>query len=284
MFSAQELLEDGKTWNYQESVWTSSRAKGSKLEGDTVINGLSYKFIWRFDDDAAGDWVKERLIRKDGSKYYITDNLSDSFERLVFDFGLNEGDTFANVYSPGFANDLEVFSIDSITLENGEKRKQLNLICVGSPNPPNYFEEIWVEGLGSLMSGILNNPAFCGADFGRTLKCHWDNGERLYYDGIGFPNGNDCDYLYTKNEEIQKIDNYTLFPNPSEGEFILDFGEIVNGNIQVINHLGQIIYSKDFSLDSIQSDFSYLSNGIYIIQINNSENNIILSVKWIIAK
>ncbi|NOT36615.1 MAG: sulfatase-like hydrolase/transferase [Saprospiraceae bacterium] len=72
--------------------------------------------------------------------------------------------------------------------------------------------------------------------------------------------GSDCLTLSTKHFEID--DTADIYPNPFSS--YLSIGKNKNGNIQMLNSFGQVIYQGN-SLE--KQDFSYLSNGVYMIII-----------------
>jgi hypothetical protein len=76
-------------------------------------------------------------------------------------------------------------------------------------------------------------------------------------------------YEENNNNAIQ------LFPNPCNGVFMIQsgFGQLINGKIEIVNVLGDKIFS--YTIDSNRSsiDISTQSNGIYFLQLK-TENGI----------
>jgi len=65
-----------------------------------------------------------------------------------------------------------------------------------------------------------------------------------------------------------------LFPNPSSGNFLITFEkEIKKGSIEVVNLLGEIIYSENISNESEKEiHLTKVSPGIYIVKVATGEN------------
>jgi len=84
-------------------------------------------------------------------------------EQLIYDFNLDIGDTFNNYY---------VVDVGTITLLNGEERKQLFL----TQNPIDTIIE-WVDGIGSLTGGLFSISDFEGYT---TLICVKENDETIW--------------------------------------------------------------------------------------------------------
>lgn len=77
---------------------------------------------------------------------------------------------------------------------------------------------------------------------------------------LSLSNGNEKQFF---NSNI----TVSAFPNPSKGQFILDFGEDnINGIIEVKNELGQIIWKKEvFGTSQINLDLSEQADGLYFL-------------------
>jgi hypothetical protein len=102
---------------------------------------------------------------------------------------------------------LEVESIDSITLLNGEKRKRLNF---------DDETESWVEGIGSTYGLLKVGWEQCAFDWYFELNCFTENGI-LKYDNPDF----DGCYVITTGIDEKASGFLQLFPNP-----VGDFTEI----------------------------------------------------------
>jgi len=103
----------------------------------TLIDGNNYHEVLRSYSAHGNEWERTRMfIRSVPPRIYWHNGTE---EKALYDFSLNEGDEFTYPY--GSSERLRVVNVDSITLQNGEKRKLLKLLC----NIP-YDTSYWVEG------------------------------------------------------------------------------------------------------------------------------------------
>ena len=74
------------------------------------------------------------------------------------------------------------------------------------------------------------------------------------------------------NDELKL--NYNIYPNPSDGKFTID--NLTNDTYDLIvnNIYGQqVLLEKQINNVKKEIDLSFLSKGIYIIEIKNDNNN-----------
>ena len=74
-----------------------------------------------------------------------------------------------------------------------------------------------------------------------------------------------------------------VYPNPLSVDFSIDFRQfnsLLGSRINIINSLGQIIYSTLITQQSLRIDLSaYASSGLYVIQLADAKNKILESQK-----
>ncbi len=80
--------------------------------------------------------------------------------------------------------------------------------------------------------------------------------------------------------ETSKITS-SIFPNPNNGYFTITLNQNMEGRIEILNKLGQIIAQEEFSGFQMNIDLKKQPEGIYFYQIE-SKNQMILSGKIII--
>ena len=168
----RSFLEEGKVWTYHYYNDMTGREfyKSLTIAGDTVIDDKSYK---RIVDVATGNY--EYAIREDGKKVYcIYANYESNGEILIYDFGLNIGDTF-KLYDADETVDpssrATVVSVDTIVLGNRAFR-----VMDVRPNDQSSWSNWWVEGIGG-MHGIASNSLLPGNDY--TFSYCQINGETI---------------------------------------------------------------------------------------------------------
>jgi hypothetical protein len=101
-----------------------------------------------------------------------------------------------------------------------------------------------------------------------------DNGNNLYIDNVNLSQPSTMGV--TKNNK--NLASISIFPNPTKGETNLKINSTVaaNANITVVNALGQVVYTKQSSLNvginMVQIDVKEFASGLYnvIIESNNS--------------
>ena len=115
------------------------------------------------------------LYRQDGSKVYFYDEEKKK-DILLMDFGLEEGDTFCREYND-FTVQAEVIAVyDTILSEtyNAESYKGKAIKLQGKA-PYTWFQDIWVEGIGSIYTGLYP-----------TWKAYPSDVFLLTYDRLGY--------------------------------------------------------------------------------------------------
>ena len=145
--SAQEdycpFVEEGKTWNYfieatttwwDEADWQTHYNKEYEhatltIKGDTVVDGKEYKkVIYSSDNTFFYDTdFTYGIIREENKKVYMRFFFDDYYdpefplseEVLMYDFGLNVGDSF-----------VENYGVDDIWMMNMEVNKKLKMMVM----------------------------------------------------------------------------------------------------------------------------------------------------------
>lgn len=131
----------------------------------------------------------------------------DSEEFAIYDFNLEVGDLFL-IDDSSNSLELEVLSIDSVTLISGERRKRLEMAFALSPHRTTY----WIEGVGSAFSPM--NPVYTFYfDVWVELNCfHQD-------DMVEWQSG-DCVLTDTKAESLT-AETIACYPNPATDALFL---------------------------------------------------------------
>jgi hypothetical protein len=119
----------------------------------------------------------------------------------------------------------------------------------------------------------LDLSAFAGLSYVRfAFENNCSNGNTLYIDNVNFF---DASPLAVKNETII---NFSVYPNPSEGNIILS-SNLINldkNNIQIRNLLGQEYSNFSILKESIttyQLNLENFSSGMYFITVSSDEKS-----------
>ncbi|MFN7847392.1 MAG: T9SS type A sorting domain-containing protein [Bacteroidota bacterium] len=68
--------------------------------------------------------------------------------------------------------------------------------------------------------------------------------------------------------------NINLFPNPTQGMFTMQFGEIIDATVNIYNCTGQLISKqKNMSENSLEINLSDQPNGLYIVEVIQKSNS-----------
>ncbi len=215
------------------------------------------------------------LIREDtlSRKVYYIFSQDDTVERILYDYNLNVGDTIQyKLMSGGFLVD-SVVSVDS-TLINGIYHKVFTLKCRNRNRAYSF-----VEGIGTTVNPEL--PIYFGGcfEYDERLKCFQQYfqpaftapyhlcGLEIY--GIYFldsfyncqPDG--VDYKVELNNQAEVV------PNPVKNELVISRSVAIN-SVSISNIVGQVVFSREYNMNKVMVNVSYLPAGVYFIKINNS--------------
>lgn len=181
--SYKQFLAEGKVWKYSYHAMNGNTYnKYLTVKGDTQIDTKSYKKIV---DEETGSY--ECAMREEGSKVYCSQNGN---EFLVYDFGLNVGDTFetSNV-------NATVVAVKDI-LVGGRSFRVLD-VRDNDTNISNW----WVEGIGG-MNYLMNSIRVPGDNY-TFLQCQL--GEEVLFSQQDFLTLPD---LFAQSESHHNMLNY----------------------------------------------------------------------------
>ncbi|MFH0865220.1 MAG: hypothetical protein V1904_03440, partial [Bacteroidota bacterium] len=178
---------DSAQWSVRHTIGSpwSQFSYQYKMEGDTVINGITYHKIYYSLDLYYGS-PNETLhcfLREDTTKKvflkYPTSSGVDTTEFMLYNFNLNVGDTVTIklFYPTDSLFKLIVVHIDSTLLLTGYRRfiglGALTLMWDGGCD--NSIA--WVEGMGCTYSQLYNEIPQGGCwEQGYDLTCFWEKG------------------------------------------------------------------------------------------------------------
>ncbi len=219
-------------------------------------NNHDYYSLYKSKDRWGQKWEDLHLyFRQEGQKVWLIRQKTLFKEELVYDFSLEEGETFkTNLLDKDI--ELIVRKVDSITLLDGTKRKRMVLGC----KQAGGITRTWIEGIGDTL-GILAHLCGCNIDCDEeSLVCYSQLERHLYQS----PSWNSCWVTTsTKKPRIRKSSRFLqIYPNPSSGKFRIAG---LNGEIQygIYNLNGSLI---DFG-KTVHHGFKLSHPGIYILRL-----------------
>lgn len=219
------------------------------LTDDTILLSTTYKKIFMNSLYAGGIRESQKKV------YFIPDTASKEY--LLYDFNLSVGDTIIHPFGGAYcSNDtITVAFVDSILASDGYHRQ-----IFFDSSPP------WIEGIGSSAYLLEPNQIACvsGNDF---IECMSSDTIFHYPDGSSY-----C--FVSIFEQHNSNSNISIFPNPSNDSFTIDFLDVKIKELFVTDVLGNLILYLEPILDS-RMKIEPLQSGVYFITIIDSNNRII---------
>lgn len=265
--NAQSFVDEGNQWTIVTFSFNGNANNTSYLiEGDSLINGVIYKKMWRtYENPNANNWVLPIYIREDSTKKVFQFNGVNN-ENLIYDFGIEIGDTLASSYIPTEYATVE--AIDSILLNDGTKRKRLDLISITCPNFND--DEYWIDEIGGINHALTFIHEFCITDVSAHLQCFSKNGDLLY----GPRYGEQCFIINSTNELKQNA--LKIFPNPTQNILNLEYDENIKiEKVNIFDFQGQVIKSLPIENQISQINISDIPNGVYFIKIETQNEQFV---------
>ncbi|MBQ1759893.1 MAG: hypothetical protein IIZ94_09455, partial [Prevotella sp.] len=149
------IVEDGKQWNVLFSYpWNPPEPQHKytdiyKIEGDTLVDGVSYKVMYTTRNEDLTGWSVCGVIRETEDRQVLYRRDGSSYDEILYDFSMEVGDTII-MNGSGFYPDWMFVVETNEILINGEPRKQIVLEYSWGD------QEVWIEGIGSLY-GIIDS-------------------------------------------------------------------------------------------------------------------------------
>jgi hypothetical protein len=281
---SQNIVDITKMWRTEIKGGgsCSDRTETIKFEGDTTIDLLQYKKVYRATDEYYTNWELYLFIREDiNQKVYFRSDTSQQ-EYLLYNFNPNINDTLtvSSVFTQisfdyGFTtNNMIVDSIDTILLA-GQNRKRITLKCDNC-----FYNEYWIEGIGNLQHGILNNNMGYINSTDLTLLCVYLSGALLYNNGSGCYSYFECPDDVS-NQKLHK-NIIKIFPNPVKDESKLTISDksYKNNIFELYDCIGNKITSLTFNNECVIKNKDY-KKGMYFYHVMN-KNKILQNGKLII--
>ncbi len=246
------LVTEGKQWAvYYEQSWNQDQPVVThtfRLQGDTVINGFTYKKKWMSVEKDLSDWsLFPSYMREENGKVYVMNSRGE--EALWFDYNAQVGDTLCLTSKQATQQCYGlVTSIDDVVLEHsdGKQRKRYEVVLGREAMSGGvYFTDecIYIhEDVGMFNSptygyGLGDHTLF---NYGNKLKllCVHDNGIALYQSPDGcYKEATSKTYLVTEGKQWA-VERYTMGGVQGVYSYCLQGDTIINGKEYKIEHEG----------------------------------------------
>jgi len=209
------IVEDGKQWNVLFSYpWNPPEPQHKytdiyKIEGDTLVDGVSYKVMYTTRNEDLTGWSVCGVIRETEDRQVLYRRDGSSYDEILYDFSMEVGDTII-MNGSGFYPDWMFVVETNEILINGEPRKQIVLEYSWGD------QEVWIEGIGSLY-GIIDSGSLFLTGGSTNLLCYYEDGDLIWQNTT--PGYDECYMVYPTPPTP---------PEPSQG-FVEGWLEIPTG-------------------------------------------------------
>jgi hypothetical protein len=275
--AAEGYLSNNPIWTYGSLETNSALPYIASLnlntiQGDTLINGTIYK---RLKSQYSTN-ISTHYIRESGKKWFILYYSNGYKEVMLYDFGAELGDTIIATGSAGYtAYSTVVTKVDSVTLENGERRKRME---IGHSN-------IWIEGIGELRSllGPINPIPTCGIGCigSQTMLVCFKQSNTVLYSDLTYCS--DC-CTYSGPERLESTNGFNGLRWQLSRDGMLDYqlpnqSQVVN-NAKLINLSGSIVWEArtGFQDGGGRIPVGHLKHGIYLLSVRTAGGVVVVKV------
>lgn len=230
---------------------------------DSFFNNLSYQKI------TSGFVSASAFVRKDSTGKVFLYDLELQSDRMIYDFGLNQGDTL-RLYKPAsfFQGEdtlkLVVDSTDSVVY--GVTRKRMFMRCVTGTYCSWFTNDVVIEGIGSLHSHFLSpyiyeflsipGEAFRLLDFA-------ENGNTYSF-------SDSCGIVDVSEISSSKIKTH---PNPFSNQLTFSLAGKVPTTVFLYDFLGQQVLQQTFT-NSTTLNTEQLADGIYFYELRSNKRTL----------
>lgn len=188
------------------------------------------------------------LLSYKENKVHLYLPLDGSFQ-LIYDFGLNAGDTYEAYCN--FSNDLFTVKIDSTsTITSDGINRKVQYVTSKDFKGCNLHGMV-IEGIGST-ENIMPRYTTVDPPAGGYIIC-FSNGS------FSYPSGANCDKLVSVNEQPEEHIN--IFPNPTTGDMVINGIEAME--YEIWNAQGKFITKNKVEQNTIKTES--LQEGLYIL-------------------
>ncbi|MBO7616110.1 MAG: choice-of-anchor J domain-containing protein [Bacteroidales bacterium] len=188
----EPIVAEGKQWNVLFSYpWSPPEPQHMytdiyKIEGDSLVDGVSYKVMYTTRNEDLTGWSVCGVIRETEDRQVLYRRDGSSYDEILYDFSMEVGDTII-MNGSGFYPDWMFVVETNEILINGEPRKQIVLEYSWGD------QEVWIEGIGSLY-GIIDSGSLFLMGGSTNLLCYYEDGDLVWQNTT--PGYNECYMVY----------------------------------------------------------------------------------------
>lgn len=266
---AQSFLEGNKLWYTGKLDWDTEvyTERMVQLDGDTVINNMTYKKLRATYDVVQPQWVSlDTFLREDDQVVYILDPSGQ--EGILYDFGLSDGESVT--LSNGV---LAHYVSEEVEIIQGIARRKIKLTVEYTGSNQEFLCDrtvFWYEGIGSRteLFPITCDTVLYHSNIFTAMNCVTLGDDLLYPEGAS----NWCSFLQTSTRESVPL-LFSVSPNPARDLLTIQFPDAPTGrfSIQCYNLNGQVIFQDKINNPTHTIDVSGFSPGIFLLSIHSDD-------------
>jgi hypothetical protein len=265
---AQKLVSPENRWYY--------RFQGPNymafFKDSTLINGQYYFPLYTTTDSNLQKIEPSRyFFRQEQQRVYrLQANDLTSPEMLVYDFNFKVGDSI--VFSSN--NIIKVYKVDTVTLNDGSKRKRWTFYLDGLKLPVGgNMLRYCIEGVGFVgASGPFYTPERMYITIAQPgLSCFLQKDTYLYGSGvsctvkIGINEG-------TSAKTLPTIPSIELLKHTPDGQVLYNLQEPGRYRYHLYNSQGALLASGIASQGNNELSLAFWPRGMYVLQILDEEH------------
>ena len=242
LLSSKLFVTEGKTWvnkgykaispNYGKDEFETKYF----FQGDSIVDGIKYKCLYSRVCYVGGEKQCKLayLLRQDGDRIYThTGN-------ILYEFGLNVGESSQNGW--------QVTAVGDTILNDGIQRRFLKVKYQDTEHETTFATDIWIEGIGSLKTGIEKDKAPSIVGSSTSLQSVSQYGKYIYHVTKGETYALESTLAENKLWHCAKVH---LGSGEIQNRFYYAKGDtVING---IIAKKFYLKYSKDCSIGDYQA-------------------------------
>jgi hypothetical protein len=284
--------EEYTKWSvyYQECEYSYSQIFLSPHDRIEEINGITYFCLFDMYHDTSSTsvpvtenpvaYMRENSTTGQLFFRYKSGDTGEFSEIVVSDMSLDVGDSI-QIFDYELKWQNLIISEENIAYAIVDSIYYLNDLKHIRTSARFYHEWVskydhltFIETMGSNISPMLDLPEFNVSCFrGIPISLCYETEKELihYYPDVYQSN---CLIIYTG---IEDLENKPMVNETIQGGLLcLSFGQSFNGQINLFNYSGKMLYKTNISnKTSFEIDISKFSKGIYVLHIRSANNEII---------
>lgn len=276
-FASQPMIADGRQWNVVnmnadkqpgKAVYTT---QAQKIEGDSVVDGVTYKKLFCSTDSELSEWNFEVLVREGNGQVWV---MTDGREHLLYDFNMKVDDrvpvTSVRSIQIGIkAQDYIVAAVDTVEDNNGVRIARFELT-------DGIHSTVIYDGYGARSGWMRHENDQLAGDGTDMLRCVYDPDKQLGlklnlpWDNVEFDD-DEC-YIWATTttaaaSDVPALSGSIVYDNASQAIRLDTDGA---ASLTVYNAHGLAIFQTSVAGNSIP--FA-ARTGIYIVTVTNKDGS-----------